>query len=203
MAKTSGSFKRKAVEVYTPERALYEMRSGVDIMAQYQVLRKRAEQRLRDLAAGGGQNLDVYRDYVNRFPRKSEIGKDARFLADAMAEVTRFLNLRESTIGGYREAVSEAEQTFQEHYGDELPSMDWNLFGEMMRAIKSHANATAYYRNWKKTYRELLSRADRAGLSQEELTEAIQNGEIRLGPKGGLLSGADQRYITRQWSRME
>ena len=206
MAKSRGSFQRKAVEIYTPERAAYEMRQGRDIRAEYATLRHRAQERLRELKTSGRENLEVYRDYKNRFPTLTEIGKgkyqDKQLLADAYAEVTRFLNMRQSTVGGYKESAEQAASTFEKHYGDELPYMDHELFGEMMRAIKDSERGKAYYRNWKKTYRALLSNADRAGLSQDDLLDAIKSGEISIGPKGGLVDESTGRHIAGKWAGM-
>ena len=206
MAKRGGrDFQPKAVEVYTPEKAAYMHSQGADIRGEYAVLRHRAEQRLRDLKAGGGENLDVYRDYVHRFPSLREIGKgsgmDKQLLYDAMAEVTRFLNMRQSTIGGYHASIREAHDTFREHYVDtgELPDIDPKVFGELMRAIKSHANAAAYYKGWKKAYRELVNKSEAAGIDPDALVDALNNGDVVIGPKGGLYDPEAQRYISAKW----
>ena len=222
MGKSRGSFQRKAVEIYTPERAAYEMRQGRDIRAEYNTLRKRAQERLRELKSAGRENLEVYRDYVNRFPTLTEIGKgqyqDKQLLADAYAEVTRFLNMRQSTVGGYRASVEQAAATFEKHYGDELPHMDYELVGEMMRAIKDSERGKAYYHNWKKTYRGVLGNAekyflsdkeaktldakDRSELAQSRLLEAVKSGDISIGPKGGLVDESTGRHIAGKWAGM-
>lgn len=198
----SNKFQRKIVDVLIPEQVEHRIMQGFDVKAEYRILRKRAEQRIRDLESAGFKNLDTVRNYKNRFPRVKEI-YDKSMLADAYAEVTRFLNLRQSTVGGYREAMAQAESTFREHYGDELPDMPQALFGEMMRAIKESANAKAYYKGWKATYRQVLSNADRAGLSPEDLADAIKNGEINLGPKGGLYDASTGAKIRGRWAGME
>lgn len=199
-------FEPKRVDVLIPEQVRFFAQQGRDIRAEYSVLRHRAEQRLRDLTAGGFGNLDVVRNYRNRFPTLTEIGakgkEDMGLLSDAYAEVTRFLNLKTSTRGGYRESVREAETTFRRHYGDELPDMPMGLFGEMMRAIKGDGVSKAYYGQWKKTYRAVLSNADRAGLSPDDLLSAVQNGEIRIGPKGGLYDESTGARIAGKWAGM-
>lgn len=212
MAKTKGSFQRASIKVTTPEEALSRMREGADVRADYARYRKIANERLRKMEKAGMTNLDVYRSNKNRFPTLIEIGSgsgmDKRLLADAMSEITRFLNYKATTPAGYRETLQKLQSKFESHYvgpntPDNLPPMPPELFGEMMRAIKDHANAEAYYRNWRKAYRTLLGNADRAGLSPEELTDAVKNGEIQIGVKGGLLDESTGRYITRKWSGME
>lgn len=199
-------YRPKTVDVLTPEQAAYLAKQGVDIRAEYAVLRKRANQRLRDLAAAGFGKSDVYRDWVNRLPTLIEIGSgtgmDTSLLYDAIAEATRFLAMKRSTVGGYNEYLERTAHTFARHYGKELPEMEPELFGELMRSIKAHASAESYYRGWQTAYRKVLSNAKRAGLTQDQLIEAVQNGEISIGAKGGLKDDATGRYITRQWEGM-
>ena len=227
---TGRPFARKAVEILTPEDVEAREVRGEDMRSYYNTLRRRAEQRLRDLKSGGGENLDVYRDYVHRFPTLIEIGKgdsmDRQLLYDATAEVTRFLSLRSSTIGGYNEILRETSETFLGHYGpgtrENLPEMDRRLFGELMRSIKKpqkaamraqmagntleaarlSAQARAFYSGWKKAYRDALSKAQRAGMTQDELLKAIEKGTVSIGPRGGLYDTKTQRYIARQWAAL-
>lgn len=209
-------FRPQKVEVLTPEATKYRAEQGMDARAEYKKLRKRAEERLRAFKRAGETSIEIYRDYVNRFPRLSEIGESKKELYYALSEVTRFLNYKQSTVGGYRAAVEKAYSTFEQHYINPpdigslspedkaglLPSMDWRLFGELMRAIKIRGNSAAYYRGWQKAYREVLSKASRAGLSQQDLLQAVKQGDIRIGAKGGLYDVGKQRYIAGQWSKM-
>lgn len=199
-------FQRKNVVVLIPEQVQFFYNQGRDIRGEYRVLRKIAEQRLRDMTSAGYGGLDVVRNYKNRFPTLNEIGtkgkEDVGLLSDAYAEVTRFLNLRTTTVGGYRSAEKQARETFSRHYGDELPEMPHGLFGEMMRAIKGAGDGKAYYGQWKKTYRALLSNADKSGLSLDDLEEAVKNGEISIGPKGGLYDESTGARIRGMWHGM-
>ena len=104
MAKTKGSFQRASIKVTTPEEALSRMREGADVRADYARDRKIPQERLRKMEKAGMTNLDVYRSNKNRFPTLIEIGSgsgmDKRLLADAMAEITRFLNYKATTPAG-------------------------------------------------------------------------------------------------------
>ena len=199
-------FERKQVDVLTPEQAALKMREGFDLRSEYMILRKRAEQRLRDLKSAGFGSSQIYRENKNLFPTAKEIGTGQKMnkglLYDAYAEVTRFLAAKRSTAGGIRAELSQAAETFRGHYGDELPDMPQELFGELMRAIKGHAQGKAYYRGWQKAYRQVLSNADRAGLSPDNLLDAVKNGEIQIGPKGGLWDVAEGRRISGKWAGM-
>lgn len=200
-------FERKQVDVYTPELASWKAsQPGFDVRREYAILRKRAEQRLRDLKAAGYSSSDIYRDWKNRFPTLKEIGSgagmDRQLLYDALSEVTRFLAMKRTTVGGYREVERKAEETFRRHYGDELPAMSQGLFGELMQSIKTGAVSEAYYRGWKGAYRKVLSNAGRAGLSEKQLVGLIKSGDIRLGPKGGLWNAQTGRRISGKWKSM-
>lgn len=188
-------FMRKEFNVYTPELAKYKaMSEGKDIMQEYLNMRKVAQERLRKLSIGGFEANRLYSDNINRFPRKREI-TDAAMLYDAIADVSHFLTAKQSTVGGIHAAMSQAQQTFEAHYGAEgLQGLDWQSFGEMMRSIKSSAKSQAYYSGWQKAYRRALSRSKKLGLSAEELNEAVSEGSIKIDA-GGRLRNASGRFI--------
>ena len=181
-------FQPKQYTILTPEQARYAAQAGgVDIMAQYVSMRKVAQERLRKLEKAGLSDSDIWRENVNRFPSKKEIGSDARLLYDAIADVSHFLAVKKSTVGGYHEIVDKAAETFTRHYGSEgLTGMDWKTFGKMMGEIKSHSRANAYYRGWKNAYRNALSMAKKRGMSAADLNKAVSEGAMRIGPRGGL-----------------
>ena len=194
-------FAPKTYEVYTPEGARYAAEAeGVNIRKEYQSMRKVAETRLKRLKEGGLSDIDTYTRNVNRFPRLSEIGQDNRLLYDALSEVSHFLAERKSTVYGYRAIQESAIETFAGHYGSEgLVGLDWKAFGKMMEAIKGHANSAAYYRRWKSAYRAALSRAQKLGLSAEELNAKVSAGLIKIGVSGGL-TDATGRSIRKGWA---
>ena len=188
-------FKRKEFDVYTPELAKYKaMSEGKDIMQEYLNMRKVAQERLRKLSISGFETNRLYSDNINRFPRKREI-TDAAMLYDAIADVSHFLAAKQSTVGGIHVAMSQAQQTFEAHYGAEgLQGLDWNTFGEMMRSIKSSAKSQAYYSGWRKAYRRALSRSKKLGMSAEELNKAVSEGAIKIDA-GGRLRNESGRFI--------
>ena len=181
-------FKALHVDILTPEAARYaDQVQGRDIMREYMSLRKVAQERLRKLKIAGLTDIDAYTENVNRFPSKREIGSDSRLLYDAIADVTQFLSIKKSRVGGYHEIIESAETKFEKHYGAEgLQGLDWRTFGKMMEAIKTHANASAYYRGWKRAYRSALSAAKKRGMTAEQLNKAVSEGAMRIGPRGGL-----------------
>ena len=188
-------FKPEKVEVLTPEKARYLAEAeGRNIMQEYTRLRKVAQERLRKLSKAGLSDISVFTENVNRFPGKKEIGSDMRMLYDAIADVTQFLAVKKSTVGGYHEMTSSAISTFTRHYGSEgLTGLDWKSFGKMMGAIKSHAKSSAYYRGWKNAYRSALSAAKKRGMSAEQLNAAVAAGTIQIGVRGGLKNGSGKR----------
>ena len=181
-------YKRKEFEVLTPEQARYAAQAeGRDILTEYTQMRKVAQERLRKLEKAGLSDTEVFRENVNRFPSRKEIGSDARLLYDAIADVTHFLAGKKTTVGGYHEIVDTASETFTRHYGAEgLTGLDWKTFGKMMGEIKSHSRSNAYYRGWKSAYRNALSAAKKRGMSAEELNKRVSEGTMRIGPRGGL-----------------
>ncbi len=203
-------FKRGEYTVYTPEMARYLAEAeGFDVRREYMNMRKAAQDRLYKLKKRGFASFDIVASNVNRFPRIVEIGNDKQMLYDALAEVSRFLNLKQSTVGGMNETERKWREKFERHHTGEglkpeeqMPDVNYHLFGEMMRAIKNHAMGKIYYNRWRDTYRKLAASADKHGWSPEELVHMIQNGEISIGPKGGLYDAETQRRITRTWHRM-
>ena len=181
-------FRAKQFEVVTPEQARYSAEAGGrDIMAEYAQMRKVANERLRKLKKAGLTDTVEYRENVNRFPSRKEIGTDLRMLYDAVADVTHFLAGKKTTVGGYHESTEKAIAKFSRHYASEgLVGMDWKTFGKMMESIKSHARSNAYYRGWKNAYRSALSNARKRGMSAEELNKKVSEGLVKIGPRGGL-----------------
>lgn len=188
-------FKRKEFDVYTPELAKYKaMSEGKDIMQEYLHMRKVAQERLRKLSLKDFGTNRIYTDNINRFPRKREI-TDAAMLYDAIADISHFLAAKQSTVGGIHTAMTQAQQTFEAHYGPEgLQGLDWKSFGEMMRSIKSSAKSKAYYSGWRNAYRRALSRSKKLGMSAEELNKAVSEGTIKIDAGGRLRNGAG-RFI--------
>lgn len=188
-------FKKKEFDVYTPELAKYKaMSEGKDIMQEYLNMRKVAQERLRKLSIKGFESNRLYSDNINRFPRKREI-TDTAMLYDAIADISHFLAAKQSTVGGIHASISQAQKTFEAHYGAEgLQGLDWKTFGEMMRSIKSSANSIAYYNVWRKAYRRALSRSKKLGMTAEELNQAVSEGVIKIDA-GGRLRNEAGRFI--------
>lgn len=208
MASGKGRFERKPVEVLSPERARYlDIQQG-NMRELYRTYRKRAEQRLRDMEAAGMSHLEAYTDNKNRFPTLKEIGSgqstNKQLLYDAMSEVTRFLNLRDSTPGSYHERLRQSEETFKRHYGEEFEGLTLSqaALGELMESIRQSVRAQAYYRGWKKAYRKVLSNAQKAGFTGASLEKAIKGGAVRIGAGGGLIDTGSGKYIQGKWAKM-
>ena len=68
-----------------------------------------------------------------------------------------------------------------------------------MENIKGSAQTAAYYRRWKTAYRAALSRAERLGLTMEQLNEKVSRGLIKIGAAGGLLD-ATGKSIRKGWA---
>lgn len=210
MAKSKRSgFRVKPVKILTPEAARYQDIQGQDIRGLYRTYRKRAEQRLRDMEAAGMAHLEVYTDYKNRFPTLKEIGSgqgaDRQMLYDAMAEVTRFLNMRDSTPGGYHERLTQAAETFQRHYGIEFPDHSQAALGSLMDAIRGasdKAKQQAYYRGWKKSYRKVLAKVEKMGMNENQLAEALRKNLIEITSRGAIKDAETGKYIRGKWNKM-
>ena len=204
------SFKRLELGIVTPEQLAADVATGKTSLETlrdtYERYAKVARERIRKLEVKGSGGLEIVRDYKNRFPYMKELGRgttlDKTLLYDALSEVSHFLNLKQSTLGGYHAQIAAAEETFSRHYGDELPPMSRELFGELMRSIKSRANAEAYYRGWKKAYRALASAVQRKGLSEKDLVNAIKNDVVTIGPKGGIWGERVGAKLRKNWNSM-
>lgn len=203
-------FERREYQVYTPEMARYLVEAeGFDVRREYTRMRKVAQDRLYKLVKHGFTTFDIVASNVNRFPRLVEIGNDKQMLYDALSEVSRFLNLQQSTVGGMHEKERKWREKFEQHYtgsglkpDEQMPNVDYRLFGEMMCAIKSHAMSKIYYNCWKQTYRKIVASAEKHGWTPAELADMVRNEQITIGPRGGLYDAETQRRITRTWDRM-
>lgn len=194
-------FTPKTYTVYTPESARYEAETGgTDMFKAYASMRKVAQDRLYKLKKAGLADTSVYQENINRFPMIREIRTDKRLLYDAIAEVSRFLSAKKSTVIGYHEMEQNALETFKTRHSDEnLNGLSWKAFGTMMQSIKSTAQSSSYYRRWKKAYRSAVSRAQQLGMSIEELNEKVSKGLIKIGAAGGLLD-ARGKSIRKGWA---
>ena len=185
-------------EVLTPERARYLAEAeGRDIMQEYTRLRKVAQERLRKLKKAGFTDYEIWKDNINRFPSKKEIGSDFRLLYDAIADVSHFLALKRSTVGGQNTYFEKSQAKFSQHYNKEgLTGLDWKAFGSMMESIKKSAKSKERYAQWKTAYRAALSKAAKRGMSAEDLNRAISEGKMSIGAQGGLyhVSRTGKRY---------
>lgn len=193
-------FQPKSYEVLTPEEVRYYSDQGRNIRKEYQAMRRTAEKRLKALEKDGLADTSIYKENVNRFPRLTEIGKDSGLLYDAVAEVSHFLAMKKSTVYGYREWEEKSMEKFMGNYGSEgFTQLSWKAFGSLMEHIKGTAQTAAYYRRWKTAYRAAVSRAEKLGLSVEELNEKVSRGQIKIGAAGGLLD-AKGRSIRAGWA---
>lgn len=203
-------FERREYQVYTPEMARYLAEAeGFDVRQEYKRMRNVAQDRLYKLAKKGFATYDIVASNVNRFPGLVEVGNDQQMLYDALAEVSRFLNLKQSTVGGMHETERAWKEKFESHYDrpdleefERVHNVNPALFGEVMRAIKSHANGKMYYSRWKETYRKVVASANKKGITEDDLLQLVRNEKISIGPKGGLYDAATQRRITNTWDRM-
>ena len=208
-------FQPKQYQVWTPEEARYSAEpEGRNIRREYQQMRRVAEKRIAALSRSGLADTEIYQDNINRFPRLTEIGTDTRLLYDAIAEVSHFLAQKKSTVYGYREMESSALETFTErHEGEGVTGLSWKAFGTLMESIKKPgklgrklddakkiAQSMAYYRRWRTAYRAAVSRAEKLGLTVEELNEKVSKGLIKIGAAGGLLNAATGRSIKKGWA---
>ena len=215
-----GKFLRKTYDVYTPESARYMAEAEkMDIAAEYKRMRKAANERIRKLEKAGYSEIEAVTSNKGRFPSLKSMGTDPRLLYDAIAEVSRFLSEKRSTVGGIHEQARSMRDTFQAHYGDEFDFSDdededegedeqemtlddWALFSELMRSVKNHAQAKSYYRKWKNAFRKMLGNVRKSGQSKRDILDYVESGIITIGAGGGLYDTERQRYITGKWSAM-
>lgn len=197
-------FGRANVEPFTPESAELRAREiGIqDLKREYQKYRKMANERLRKLTMAGYGQSEIVKSNRNLFPSLPEIGADKQMLYDAMAEVTRFLSAKTSTVGGQREREQKIAETFERHFAHEFYKYDPKILGEVMAALKSRGDDKAFYRNWKRAYRGAVARAEKLGISSERLSQEIRAGMLEIGIHGGILDARTQRSITAKWAAL-
>ena len=193
---------------YEPEEVYAKIRetSVEDMRREYSAMRDIAQKRLALLKSEGYDATQLYRDWVNRFPMLKEIGKtDTRYLAESVVDVTRFLAMKTSTVTGQREQFAKSLDKWSTHYSRDFGGtspVEHQLFREMMRSIKDHAHADAYYRNWKSSFRKVLSKARSGKIDLEKLMEKLKRQDVTVGPKGGIYDARTKKSIEKTWSEM-
>lgn len=178
-----------------------QQKSVADLRREYSALRDIAQKRigrLQDQFSG----TQLYRDYVNRFPLLREIGKtDTKYLAEALADVSRFLKMKESTIPGILAQQVRESADSGLTIGGMKPS-EYQKFREYMRDVRNTKGLHGSYNTFRRGFRALLSKSRAGKIDLDKVMNDFKANRITIGPAGGIYDARTQKQITDQWSAM-
>lgn len=187
----------------TPTDAFQAMKSKsvADLRREYSALRDIAQKRVGRLKSEFS-GTQLYRDYVNRFPLLRGIGKtDQKNLAEALADVSRFLQMPESTITGYRKKYSSVGPDGGLTIGGMSPS-EYQKFREYMKDVRNTKGLQGNYSKFKRGFRALLGKSRMGKIDLDQVMQDFRENRITIGSAGGIYDANTQRQINDQWSKM-
>lgn len=187
----------------TPTDAFQAMqnKSVADLRREYTALRDIAQKRVARLKSEFS-GTQLYRDYVNRFPLLREIGKtDRKNLAEALADVSRFLQMPESAVTGYRKKYSSVGPDGGLTIGGMSPS-EYQKFREYMKDIRNTKGLQGNYSKFKRGFRALLDKARMGKIDLNQVMQDFKENKITIGPAGGIYDADTQQRISDRWTQM-
>lgn len=187
----------------TPTDAFQAMqnKSVADLRREYSALRDIAQKRVGRLKSEFS-GTQLYRDYVNRFPLLREIGKtDQKNLAEALADVSRFLQMPESTITGYRKKYSSVGPDGGLTIGGMSPS-EYQKFREYMKDVRNTKGLKGSYNTFRRGFRSVLNKARSGKVDLDKVMDDFKANRITIGPRGGIYDANTQQRISDRWTQM-
>lgn len=187
----------------TPTDAFKAMQSKsvADLRREYSALRDIAQKRLGRMKSEFS-GTQLYRDYVNSFPLLREIGKtDRKNLAEALADVSRFLHMPESAITGYRKKYSSVGPDGGLTIGGMSPS-EYQKFREYMKDVRNTKGLQGNYSKFKRGFRALLDKSRMGKIDLDQVMQDFKENRITIGSAGGIYDANTQKQINDQWSKM-
>lgn len=187
----------------TPTDAFQAMQSKsiADLRREYSALRDIAQKRVGRLKENFS-GTQLYQDYVNSFPLLREIGKtDKKYLAEALADVSRFLQMKESTLPGIRaQQAREAEGSGLTIGG--MEPREYQKFREYMRDVRNTKGLHGSYNKFRRDFRAVLEKSRRGEIDLDKVVQDFKDNLIIIGSQGGIYDASTQRQINDQWSKM-
>lgn len=195
---------RKQRQFYnTPTDAFkaIENKTVADLRREYTELRAIAVKRLAREKEAHGQT-QFYRDYVNMFPYTREIGMgDIKYLAESLADVSRFLQNQESTLSGFKQVQKREANQSRLTIGGMTP-LEYRKFREYMKDVRNTKGLQGNYSKFKRGFRALLDKARMGKIDLNQVMQDFKEHKITIGPSGGIYDSDTQQRINSQWSKM-
>lgn len=187
----------------TPTDAFRAMQSKsvADLRREYSALRDIAQKRVGRLKENFS-GTQIYRDYVNRFPLLREIGKtDQKNLAESLADVSRFLQMKESTLPGIMAQQARDATDSGLTIGGMSPS-EYQKFREYMKDVRNTKGLQGNYSKFKRGFRALLNKERMGKIDLNQVLQDFKENKITIGSAGGIYDASTQRQINDHWSKM-
>lgn len=136
MAKTKPvNFKLADALFYTP-KFLQENFTEAELRKEYTRLRDIAQKRLKRLAASEFHDSEFYRQWSNRFPKLAD-ARSKRAVAIGLSDLEIFLNKREGSVSGMREARKKHISALHEHGYDFVNEENFDDFTDFMEYARA------------------------------------------------------------------
>ena len=167
-----------AFDDYNP-KYLMESYTEKALRKEYSNLRSIARKRLERLAP---LNTETYQRYSGSFPALKDV-KSEKELASRLELLEHFLNLKTSTVSGYKAQQSKTLETLHERGWDFVTKSNLQQFGQYMSFLNSrfvNIYSTFGYSNIEQgfqIYRELRSR----NLSPETVQKSFEGWAQNIG----------------------
>lgn len=195
---------RKQRQFYNTPTDAYkaiENKTVADLRREYAELRAIAVKRLERAKTEYGQT-QFYRDYVNTFPYTREIGvKDTKLLAESLADVSRFLQMQESTLRGVKQVQKRESAQSGLTIGGMSPS-EYQKFREYMKDIRNTKGLQGNYSKFKRGFRALLDKSRMGKIDLNQVMQDFKENKITIGPAGGIYDADTQQRISDRWTQM-
>lgn len=195
---------RKQRQFYNTPTDAYkaiENKTVADLRREYAELRAIAVKRLERAKTEYGQT-QFYRDYVNTFPYTREIGlTDKKFLAESLADVSRFLQMQESTLGGFKQVQAREAAQSGLTIGGMSPG-EYRRFREYMKDVRNTKGLHGSYGKFRRGFRAMLDQVRSGQINLDQVMRDFKDNKITIGPEGGIYDASTQKQINDQWSKM-
>lgn len=124
---------------YTPSNIRQELTHGdaAAVRKEYTRLRDITQKRLRRMEQAGYTKTKVYRMNVKHYPVLKDI-KTTDELAQRLADLSRFIESKRSTVSGLKKATSKALSTLHEHGYDFVTEKNIEEFGLFMEEFRAN-----------------------------------------------------------------
>lgn len=185
---------------YTPSNIRQELTHGdaAAVRKEYTRLRDITQKRLKRMEQAGYTKTKVYRMNVKHYPVLKDIKTTAE-LAQRLADLSRFVEAKRSTVSGLRKATSKALKTLHKHHYDFVTEDNIQEFGSFMEEFRANKLDILYDSG---DAAELFGIMEKKKIKPEKVKAAFENWmEERQNIEQMVKDGKSARAISQYMSK--